>query len=173
MFTKLITLILIVIIIFGSYYFIKQHNLIDNKEGFVSNQCPTTMIKNGNQIFLYNPKLAKIPGVNPIVIKSLKDYEHYLNWQRANKINCPILHLEKIYDTQGFEKYEIKNSFMLDQPNGPLNHNLPVINKPPNLERLLNANMDNSPYNQNSYPAYDENNQNIGKVTPLDSQLNF
>ena len=69
------------------------------------------MIKKGNQILLYNPKMAKIPGVNPIVLKSLKEYKDYIKWQRANKLNCPILHLERMYDTQGNENYEIKIVF--------------------------------------------------------------
>lgn len=141
-----------------------------SKEGFVSNMCPTTMVKRGNQILLYNPKLAKIPGVNPIVLESLKDYEEYVKWQRASNINCPILHLERIYDTQGSEQYEIKPSFLLDRPTGPLNHSLPGVPKRPNINELLNASYDNNkPYNANMYTAYDPHNQNIGQMTKLDS----
>ena len=140
------------------------------QEGFGSSQCPTTLIKKGNQILLYNPKLAKIPGVNPIKLDSLKDYEEYLKWQKANNLTCPILHLERMYDTQGNEQYEIKPSYMLDQPAGFYNHDLPSISKPPSLEKLLNANNDNNlPYNNNSYPSFDPYNQNIGKMTSLDS----
>lgn len=138
----------------------------NEKEGFISNQCPTTMIKKGNQIYLYNPKLAKVPGVNPIVLSSLKEYEDYVKWQRASNIDCPILHLERMYDTQGFEQYEIKPSFMLDQPNGPLNHDLPVMHKTPNVNEILNAHLDNNlPYNKNQYPAFDPYNQNVGVMT--------
>ena len=143
---------------------------INNKEGFVSNQCPTTMIKKGNQIILYNPKLAKVPGVNPITLSSLEDYKEYIKWQRASNINCPILHLEKMYDTQGNENYEIKQSFMLDQPSGPLNHELPIINKRPSMDQLLNAHYDtNVEYNKNSFPAFDPYNQNVGSTTQHDS----
>lgn len=143
----------------------------NNKEGFVSNQCPTTMIKKGNQIILYNPQLAKVPGVNPIVLNSLEDYKDYIKWQRASNINCPVLHLERMYDTQGNENYEIKPSFMLDQPSGPLNHDLPIVNKRPSVSQLLNASYDNNvPYNQNSFPAFDPYNQNVGTMTQHDSQ---
>lgn len=142
----------------------------EGKEGFVSNMCPTTMIKRGNKIMLYNPELAKVPGVNPIVLSSLKDYEDYVKWQRASKINCPILHLEQMYDTQGNEQYEIKSSFMIDRPNGPLNHSLPSVPKRPDINQLLNANYEsNKPYNTNMYPAYDAHNQNIGQMTTLDT----
>ena len=167
MFIKCFIILACVLLIFYTAH--SYLNSSSKYEGFVSNQCPTTLIKKGNQILLYNPKLAKVPGVNPIVFKTLKDYKEYIKWQRASKLNCPILHLEKMYDTQGNEQYEIKNSFMLDQPPGPLNHDLPYINKPPSLERLLNANQDNNlPYNNNSYPSYDAYNQNIGKRTDLD-----
>lgn len=141
----------------------------ENKEGFVSGQCPTTMIKKGNNIILYNPKMAKIPGVNPIVLSSLKDYEEYVKWQKASKLDCPILHLERVYDTQGEEKYEIRKSFMLDQPAGPLNHNLPIIQKRPSVSELLDASKSNNqPYNQNQFPSYDPYNQNVGILTQHD-----
>ena len=154
---------------FTSKYLKNNVNENSKKEGFVSNQCPTTMIKKGNKIYLYNPKLAKIPGVNPIVLDSLKDYEEYVQWQRASKINCPILHLERMYDTQGNENYEIKPSFMIDQPSGPLNHELPHMHKTPDIHELLNAHQDNNiPYNQNSFPAFDPYNQNLGLMTTLD-----
>jgi len=156
---------------FINEYLNKDYLKHDNKEGFVSNQCPTTMIKKGNQIILYNPKLAKVPGVNPIILPSLEDYKEYVKWQRASNINCPILHLERMYDTQGNENYEIKQSFMLDQPSGPLNHDLPIVNKRPSMNQLLNAHYDtNVPYNQNSFPSFDPYNQNIGTMTQHDSQ---
>lgn len=65
------------------------------KEGFTSSQCPTTMIKQDGRYWLYNPKLAQVPGVNPVVVDSLTDYESYLNWQRANGLKCPILHVDE------------------------------------------------------------------------------
>lgn len=137
-------------------------------EGFVSGQCPTTLVKKGNQILLYTPEKAKVPGVNPIVFSCLKEYEKYVKWQRASGLNCPILHLEHLFDTQGNSKYEIKDSFMLDAPIGPLNHDLPALHKPPCLQKLLNANEENKPYNQNMYPSFDPYNQGIGKVTEVD-----
>lgn len=137
-------------------------------EGFVSGQCPTTLIKKGNQILLYNPDMVKVPGVNPIVLNSLDDYEKYLSWQRSAGINCPILHLEQIFDTQGNAKYEIRNSFSGDEPIGPLNHDLPNLKKPACIQDRVDANVSNKvPFNQNMYPAFDPYNQDIGVVTDL------
>ena len=141
-------------------------------EPFVSGNCPTTMIKKGDKIMLYNPELAKIPGVNPLIMDSLKDYKEYVKWQRASGLKCPILHLEKAYDAQGNEQYEIKRSFAGEDQDihvGALNHNLPVIQKEPKLDFMLDAQSQNNKiYNQNQLPAYDPYNQNIGRMTKLD-----
>lgn len=143
------------------------------KESFVSGNCPTTMIKKGDKIMLYNPELAKIPGVNPLLMDSLKDYKEYVKWQRANGLKCPILHLEKVYDAQGNEQYEIKRSFAGEEQDiyvGALNHNLPVIQDEPKLDFLLDAQSQNNQiYNQNQLPAYDPYNQNIGRMTKMDT----
>lgn len=163
-FKILVTLLIILVFIHISNMMLKMNKT----EGFVSGQCPTTIIKKGNQILLYNPDMAKIPGVNPIVLKDLKEYEEYVKWQRANKLGCPILHLEQMYDTQGTEQYAIKQSFMPNAPTGKLNHELPVLYKTPKVEDLLNADKDNNtPYNEFSFPAYDQYNQNVGKVVNL------
>lgn len=172
MFVKLI--FLFVISLFMFFAIDKTMNLakVVPYESFVSGSCPTTMIKQGGKIMLYNPKLAKIPGVNPLTMDSLKDYKEYIKWQRASGLKCPILHLEKEYDAQGIEKYEVKRSFAGDNQDlnvGTMNHNLPIIQKEPNLELLLDAQSQNNlRYNQNMFNSYDQYNQNIGKITEVD-----
>lgn len=170
MITKIIFGFIIAVLIFFSID--KMIMVIKNKESFVSGNCPTTMIKKGDKIMLYNPELAKIPGVNPLIMNSLKDYKEYVKWQRANGLKCPILHLEKVYNAQGSEQYEIKRSFAgkdQDLQVGVLNHDLPVTQKEPTLDFMLDAQSQNSKiYNQNQLPAYDPYNQNIGKMTKMD-----
>ena len=164
MIIKVFTLLLAVLIFCHIFDMLVKMTKPSTNEGFVSGQCPTQIIKKGNQILLYNPDLAKVPGVNPIILKDLKEYEEYIKWQRASGLSCPILHLEQMFDSQGNEQYEIKNSFMLDAPPGPLNHDLPKQYKPPSVSKLLNADKENNlPYNEGSFPAYDEYNQDIGK----------
>jgi hypothetical protein len=96
------------------------------KEDFSNNLCPTTLIKDGNKLLVYNPNLAKVPGVNPIQLNDLDDYEKYLEWQRSNNVHCPILHLDKVFD-QSSEMYSIKSSFDTGT-GGRLNHDLPFMN---------------------------------------------
>jgi hypothetical protein len=153
-------------IIWGLIFVTKQ-----KPETFTSDDCQNTLIKDGNTIFLYNSRKSTVPGINPIKLKNLEEYREYISWQRANNINCPILHLEKVFDTQGSEMYEIKSSFNTDSGTGPLNHSLPAVVSTPNLGRIINAETDDPPYNQNMCPSYDQYNQNIGIANVIDYAL--
>jgi hypothetical protein len=102
--------ILILFLYLWGVYFILQSQT--TSESFVSGNCPTTLIKDGNHLFLYDPSMAKVPGVNPIQFKSLEDYKEYIDWQRKSKLKCPILHLEKMCTTQGTHMYEIRQNFV-------------------------------------------------------------
>ena len=115
------------------------------KENF-GNECPNTLIKDGNKILLYDPTLAKIPGVNPIQLESLEEYEEYIHWQRKNNVQCPILHLDKnaeMSQSQSTKMYEINSSDSNDTNYGTLNHNLPSIQY---TAPLINDNLGQHPY---------------------------
>ena len=105
----------------------------DNPNDPVDNKCPTNLIKDGNKLLLYNPKLAKVPGVNPIHFKSLDDYSTYIEWQRVNKVRCPVLQLDKSLENHSAtDMYSIQSiSSRSYQGNGNgtsvLNHDLPSI----------------------------------------------
>jgi hypothetical protein len=85
------------------------------KESF-SNNCPTTLIKDGEGFLVYNPGLAKIPGVNPIKMNSLEDYEKYVKWQRSQNLDCPVLKLEEVINNYNIDSYS--------GTSGVLNHKL-------------------------------------------------
>ena len=91
-----------------------------------NSKCPTHLINNGDKLLLYNPTLAKVPGVNPIQFNDLEDYTIYVEWQRANNLHCPVLQLEKVDNTH--DMYSIKSN---ENRNGNgtsvLNHDLPNI----------------------------------------------
>ena len=150
--------------VFGIYFISKPRH-----EPFISAECPNTMIKDGNKILLYNPNYPKVPGVNPIQMNSLEDYEEYIEWQRANKINCPILHLEKVFDTQGEEQYQISSSFDKENSMCGLNHSIPNVKHTPDLDKIIDASLDGFPYNSNQYPGYDPLNQDVGRKNVIDS----
>jgi len=164
---KYIIIIALLIFIMG-IVFITNDELKAYNEPFVSGQCPTTMIKNGEQIMVYNPKMAKIPGVNPIILDNLEDYKEYVRWQKKNRLDCPILYLEKVFDTQGQELYEIKPSFDTDIPIGAMNHSMPRVQ--PSLNQMDLPGID--PYNQTQGVGSNQmilypNSQNIEPVNYL------
>ena len=152
-----IYIFVIVVVCLGIFFMAKIP-----KEGFVAGQCPTTMIKDGAKILLYNPEYAHVPGVNPLEMNSLNDYKEYIEWQRANKLQCPILHLEKVFDAQGAPMYEIRPSFVTELNVGGMNHNLPVVKNNANIKKTMDAALESPPYNCNQYESYDKDNQNIG-----------
>ena len=68
------------------------------------------LIQKGKRFFLYNSKLAKVPGVNPIEFQNLEDYTEFIDWQRSQGIRCPILFLQFSYNAQGDPTYKIRPS---------------------------------------------------------------
>lgn len=142
----------------------KPKNLIENFSLY--NKCPNILIKKENNIYLYNSKLAKIPGRNPIKFENLDEYIQYLNWERSQNIKCPVLFLENTYDAQGNNVYKQRKSiFELNGGDPPIS----TFGEDNKISMLLNANRNNLPYNKNLFPGFDPNNQYIGLFTPLDA----
>jgi|TARA_B110000003_G_C16581348_1_gene508218 hypothetical protein len=160
-----------------------------NQEGFkpsFKRECPNLLIQENNEIFLYNTKKANVPGVNPIKFNNLDEYTEFVDWQRSQKINCPILFLQKNYNAQGNTVYTARSS--PENLRGGLS-NMYIRNEKfdndfednefednefedKEYSKLLDASRDDPPYNKNSHPAYDQQNQYIGINTPLDKMYN-
>jgi len=75
----------------------------DSKKGFT---CPDILLQKGIRYYLYNSKLATVPGVNPIEFQNLEDYTEFMEWQRSQGIRCPVLYLQYSYNTQGEPIYK-------------------------------------------------------------------
>jgi len=96
-----ITFLLLLVFFIGLYFYVKK-----GSEGFTNNQskeprCPNLLIQKGARFYLYNSKLAQVPGVNPVEFDNLEDYTEFLDWQRSQNIRCPVLYLQETYDAQG------------------------------------------------------------------------
>jgi hypothetical protein len=147
---------------------------------FSTSRCPNLLIQKGSKIYLYNSKLAQVPGVNPIEFENLEDYTEFLAWQRSQGIRCPVLYLQESFDPQGNSVYKVRPSITDPQgglppsivsSSGPMIKDRDLgISKPqyPNPSLLVDATRNDPPYNKNSYPAYDQSSYYIGKTTPLD-----
>ena len=85
-------------------------------------------------------------------MNNLEEYKEFVKWQNKNNLNCPILFLEKSFDVQGNEMYDIKPNRNIDIPQGAMNHSLP------SLDNIINS------FNEESPSAYDKDNQDIGNI---------
>jgi hypothetical protein len=202
-----ITLFIIIVFLAGIYFLIQQDKL-EGMKGMGTDRCPNMLIQKGSKYYLYNTKLAEVPGVNPISFNNLEDYVEFIDWQRSQGIRCPVLYVQETYDTQGNITCKVRPC--VSEPQGGLPPTTASLDsnattfpdKPgipdftdisttsdgstsaipssqlsinpndryPNLERqlLINAGRNDPPYNQNSYPAYDDTSFYHGVVTPLD-----
>jgi hypothetical protein len=166
---KLKLFIILIIFLMGLYY-VYNYPANSLTEPFSSDsikyKCPNMLIQKGKKLFLYNTKRANIPGVNPVVFNNLEEYVEFLNWQRSQGIRCKVLFLQHTYDTQGNAVYKLRPS-PLDQQGG-----LPPQVEPTSQKsKLIDSGRNDPPYNNNSYPAFDHDNQYIGLDTPLDKMF--
>ena len=185
----LTTLLLILVFLIGLYFYAR---CADPKyaEGYTNQasqpRCPNLLIQKDAKFYLYNSKLAQIPGVNPIEFDNLEEYTEFLDWQRSQGIRCPVLYLQATYDAQGNKVYKVRPSVSEPQgglppstaaPSGIASQIPPIMESSlgtqdslayPNPTLLVDATRNDPPYNKNSYPAYDESSYYIGTTTPLD-----
>jgi hypothetical protein len=174
--TKLFILLLVFLL--GLYYVTNYHTVesFDTLSNKTSYRCPNVLIQKGSAFYLFNSKLAKVPGVNPLRFNSLEEYTEFTDWQRNQGIRCPILYVQESYDAQGNQVYKARPS-PTDLQGGlpdlmPADADLRPTDKilPP-FTKLTDATRNNPPFNRNTYPAYDQQNQDIGLETPLDKMF--
>jgi len=185
----LLTFLFIIIFLIGLYFYAKcsDPNYV---EGLTNNintsnngtRCPNLLIQKGSRFYLYNSKVAKVPGVNPVEFDNLEDYTEFLDWQRSQNIRCPVLYLQETYDTQGNPVYKVRPSVSEPQAGlppsiasstGDIIHETSSLGDPnalayPNPTLLVDATRNDPPYNKNSYPGYDTTSYYVGTTTPLD-----
>lgn len=182
-------LLTILVFLIGLYFYAR---CADPKyaEGYTNQnakpRCPNLLIQKDSKFYLYNSKLAQVPGVNPIEFDNLEEYTEFLDWQRSQGIRCPVLYLQSTYDAQGNAVYKVRPSVSEPQfglppsaaaPMGIASQVSPIMESSlgdpnalayPNPTLLVDATRNDPPYNKGSYPAYDESSYYIGTTTPLD-----
>ena len=157
----------------GLYFYIRYTNNPKMLEGLTTNngelRCPNMLIQKGSKYYLYNSNLAQVPGVNPVEFNNLEEYTEFLEWQRSVGIRCPVLYVQNTYDAQGERVYKVRPS--VTELEGGLPPTTPVP-LPLKFTPLVDATRSDPPYNQNSYPAFDQSSYYIGSITPLDQMKN-
>jgi len=132
----------------------------------IDRACPNTLIKRGNVFLLFNTKLPEKEGENPIIFQSLDGYIQHLEEQKTKGIHCPVLFLQQENDLQGKDVFRMRPSpFLMD---GGLNP-VPMfdIDKMTPV-KMVDAGIEDPPYNQNQYNAFDPTSQYVGEITNVD-----
>ena len=162
------TLIYLIIVLFlASIYFYAKYTNSKYGESFTNNaekRCPNILIQKDANFYLYNSKIARVPGVNPIEFDNLEDYTEFLDWQHSQGIRCPVLFLQQTYDAQGNPVYKSRPGVSEQQGGLPPSYPLP-----PNPTLLVDATRNDPPYNKNSMPSFDHTSYYVGTTTPLDN----
>lgn len=100
----------IIILVILTIYFIAHAKTVEGMVGSSGVRCPNLLIQKGDKFYLHNTKLAKVPGVNPIMFNNLSEYTQFIEWQRAAGIRCPVLFLQKSYNAQGNGVFTVRPS---------------------------------------------------------------
>ena len=169
--------VLFCVFLLGAYITSTAPTASAAKEGFTGGsvdgndlgapRCPNMLIQKGTSLFLYNTKLAPVPGVNPIRFENLEDYVEFMEWMRGQGIKCPILYLQHSLNTQGESIYSIRPGPTNLQGGLPPN----IATAPPlfgnnadastmfspeqigEITRIIDQSGDNDPYNASTYPG--------------------
>jgi hypothetical protein len=171
-FYKNVFLIFLIIIFFLGLYLYSTGKLFSLIEGIESNtNCPDTLINNGNELLLFNSNMPTVEGTNPIRFSNLDSYVKYLEAQRKNGINCPVLYLQAENDVQGNDVLRMRPG-PTDKDMGSIA--IPLIGNSTQTDsrspiKYIDSNRSNPPYNSGNYAGFDPHGLFIGKYTELDA----
>jgi hypothetical protein len=150
----LLTYLFILVFLIGLYFYSKN---ADPKyaEGLTNNnsltkRCPNLLIQKGSRFYLYNSKIAQVPGVNPVEFDNLEDYTEFLDWQRSQGIRCPVLYLQETYDAQGKRVYKVRPSVSEPQAGLPPSILAPIGIASQQQPTLMETGLD--PVGEPAYP---------------------
>jgi hypothetical protein len=175
-----------ILFIFGLIYYVNFRHLYESMENkdektHTNEKCPNMLIEKDGNIYLYNSKKATVPGVNPIKFDNLEEYSEFLEWQKSQNIECPVLFLQYTTDTQNNELLQVKPSIFENSGGLPATKTKNLVTKEDEQyyekNKMLNATLNSTPnsnikFNDGMYSSYDQYNQNVGLDTPLDKIFN-
>ena len=153
----------LIVFIFGLYVYTNNKIRFETFSETLRNknneepECPNLLVKRGEHIYLYNT--TDRSNSIPIHFNNLDEYIEYVNYQRSQGINCPILFLQNENDAQGNDVYRVRPS-PFDQQGGmqPVGTTVDITDP-----RIIS-----NDYNKNLYTGFDPYGQDIGVYTTLD-----
>jgi len=177
-------LAIIFIFLLGLFYYSNYFKIYeaysnnsDEKKPSSNLKCPNMLIEKDGKILLFNSNIAIKQDVNPIEFNNLEEYSEFIELQKSQNINCPVLYLQYTTDTQNNDLLQIKPSIFENSGGLPTKKSQTLQNKFSNdyfdENKMLDATLDSTPnskikFNTGMFSGYDQYNQNIGATTPLD-----
>lgn len=174
---NLIFLIFLLLSFISGIYFCATHKVplpasaygIEGFEGSLSGptgiNCPDLLIKSGNSLLLFNSKMPKEPGVNPLPFFNLDEYINYLEIQKKKGIHCPVLFVQEENNTQGQSVFRVRPDVFNLQGGLPTQR----IDMPRTPIQVIDSSDDNGPWNKGGYQGFDPSSQHVGQYTTLDA----
>lgn len=171
---------LLLVFLAGGYFYVFQNvpfkeNMeqavpgTENKDAANTTQgaeCPDFLIQYGTKLLLYNTKQPQSIGKNPIEFTNIDEYNKYLEEQKRNGMNCPVLFLQQETNTQGMDILRMRPS--PENPMAGLSQTTALYRNPPFVLPVIDSTDDNKPYNENLHYGFDPYGLQVGKYTVLD-----
>lgn len=169
-----------IIFLLGLYVYSsgKLDNLFkENREGMANNDtndsnsnnmganCPDLLIRQGNDILLYNSRIPVVKGMNPLVFSNLDEYIHFYNNEKKKGNNCAVLFLQHETDIQGKDVYRVRPSLSDLQPGLQTQSAMQIAQGP---APVIDSNTDHPPYNAGQYAGFDPLGLSVGVYNKLD-----
>lgn len=174
----LVYIFVVVAFLSGLYFYAVANPLLEgltNKRGQerpdpADTGCADLLVRKGNILLLYNSKIPAKDGENPLPFYSLDEYIAYLETQRKQGLDCPVLYLQMENDAQGNDVYRIRPSPFqqaggVDTPVFPEGVKLFADGNPINV---VDASRDNG-YNKGTFQGFDPYGLHVGEYTTLDA----
>ncbi len=125
--------------------------------GQYGKSCPDALVFKGGQYYLYNNKLPKEEGRNPIVFNTMDEYKEFYDAQKQIGNDCPVLYVQQEFDAQGNEVMRIR----------------PTPGTANGRTQYIDADREHPPYNKGNYYGFDPTNMYNGIYTEVDDIHNI
>lgn len=127
--------------------------------------CPDLLIRQGNDLLLYNSRIPVVKDMNPLRFSNLDEYIDFTRSERQKGNSCPVLFLQHETDIQGKDVYRVRPTPFDLQPGLPTQSAVQMARNP---APLIDSSTDNPPYNAGQHAGFDPLGLSIGVYTKLD-----
>jgi hypothetical protein len=129
--------------------------------------CPDVLVRQGNNILLYNSRIPVVKDMNPLVFSNLDEYIDFTRNERTKGNNCPVLFLQHETDIQGNDVYRIRPNLFDLQPGLPT-QSADQLAQGQQPAPVIDSNTDHPPYNAGQHSGFDPMGLSVGVYTKLD-----